>query len=223
MFEHDTCLDCILCKTVMLDPRECQGCRKGFCRKCIDSYVSQMIEGEYEVTCPNCSAEDFKVVDPHPMVMKALAKIEASCENSDKGCTVNVSYRDLAKHQQDCLYATLRCTNYGCEAEMLQRDYKSHEESCQFRVIRCKKCDVVIKEGKAHDCISQMGAKFQYLEDKLSSLASNIEREIDRGERKRLAIDRGTILVRRDLPLLNLSQVRFNAQNGWHQSISEKV
>ena len=37
--EHNTLLDCTLCKNVMLDPRECNKCRKGFCKQCINDYI----------------------------------------------------------------------------------------------------------------------------------------------------------------------------------------
>lgn len=96
--EYDTLLDCILCKTVMLDPRECASCRRGFCKRCVDDYVRQMIEGDYVVCCPNCSAAEFQLVEPHPFLKKTLMKLQTRCENVDKGCTVNVSYNDMATH-----------------------------------------------------------------------------------------------------------------------------
>ena len=37
--EHNALLDCTLCKNVMLDPRECHKCRKGFCKQCINEYI----------------------------------------------------------------------------------------------------------------------------------------------------------------------------------------
>lgn len=141
--KHDCRLDCILCKTVMLTPRECGECRKGFCKACVEDYIRQMIEGDYVVCCPNCGNENFQVKEPHPLLTKALTKIMASCENSEQGCTATVSYNDLALHQEECDYATVKCTHYGCDLEMLQKDFATHESSCEFRVTRCAKCDVV--------------------------------------------------------------------------------
>ena len=53
---HNTLLDCILCKNIMINPRECENCRKGFCHACIDNYINQLIAGDYEICCPNCSS-----------------------------------------------------------------------------------------------------------------------------------------------------------------------
>ena len=66
--EHNTLLDCILCKNIMVEPRECNKCRKGFCKEHINDYIDQMIQGDYEVSCPNCSSTSFKLVDPHPLL-----------------------------------------------------------------------------------------------------------------------------------------------------------
>ena len=141
--EDSTLLSCHVCSNVMLDPRECNKCRKGYCRKCIDSYINNCIKDDCVVCCPMCSSTSFRLVDPHPLLQRQLSVIRATCENSDKGCTVKVAYGDLAKHQDECDFATVKCTNYGCEAEMLQKDFKSHEENCEHRVVRCDRCDVV--------------------------------------------------------------------------------
>jgi len=37
--EHNSLLDCTLCKNIMIDPQECSKCRKGFCKKCADCYI----------------------------------------------------------------------------------------------------------------------------------------------------------------------------------------
>lgn len=116
--EHNSLLDCVLCKNVMIDPRECSKCRKGFCKKCIDNYINQLIEGDYQVCCPNCSSPNFKLVDPHPLLARQLTKIQAGCENAEQGCTKVINYSNLAAHQAECDYAMIKCANYGCEAEM---------------------------------------------------------------------------------------------------------
>ena len=63
---HNRDLDCVLCKNIMLDPRSCNKCRKGYCKECINDYIDQLINGEYEVGCPCCGSKSFELVDPHP-------------------------------------------------------------------------------------------------------------------------------------------------------------
>jgi len=150
---HNSLLDCILCKNIMIQPRECDKCRKGFCHSCIDSYINQMINGDYQICCPNCSSTSFLLVDPHPLLTRQLSAIKARCANADKGCTDTLAYGDLAKHQDECGYAMLKCVNYGCEGEFYQKDAAQHEAGCEFRVDRCDKCDVVKIKDEEHDCI----------------------------------------------------------------------
>lgn len=58
----------------------------------------------------------------------------------------------MKRHQGECGYATVMCTNYGCEKEMFQKEFSSHETSCEHQIIRCDKCDVVVEKGVEHDC-----------------------------------------------------------------------
>ena len=66
--EHNTFLDCVLCKNVMIEPRECYKCRKGFCKNCVVGYIDQLVAGDYEVVCPNCGSSPFKLMDVHPIL-----------------------------------------------------------------------------------------------------------------------------------------------------------
>ena len=118
--------------------------------------------------------------------MKQLGQIQATCENADKGCTVIVSYAEIARHQDECDYATVKCTNYGCEAEMFQKDYASHQETCEFRVHRCDKCDVIDCKAGEGECIKNMAKKYEHLEGKLIKVSQLLDHSLVVAERKRL-------------------------------------
>ena len=145
--EHNTLLDCCLCKNIMIEPVECSKCRKGFCRKCIDGYIDQLVTGEYDICCPNCGTEDLQLVEPHPLLLRQLSKLRGACEYADKGCEAVVNYSDLEEHLKVCGYATIKCTFFGCEKEMLQKDYAEHAATCEFREIRCERCGMIKKHG----------------------------------------------------------------------------
>ena len=180
----------------MVDARECSKCRKGFCKSCIDDYLTQMIDGEYEITCPNCSTTSFKIVEPHPLVQNQLSKLVVRCENHGRGCTEHLRYTDVAAHKLVCGYALVKCTHFGCEKEMLQKDYAEHQKICEFREITCDKCGSVVKHGEECNCIAKMAARYEKMEAKLAHLAGRLSLEMDRAEKNRLAEDRGTQLVR---------------------------
>lgn len=81
-----------------MDPRECSSCRSAFCRECIDEWKDKENE-----KCPTgCSL--FEISQPHPLVVKALAKLNIKCENQQSGCEEKVSYGDLPQHLEECEY-----------------------------------------------------------------------------------------------------------------------
>ena len=113
-----------------------------------------------------------------------------------------------------------KCANFGCEAEMFQKDFERHESTCEFRTIRCEKCNVVVVPDQEHDCVNSMAMKYEHLEGKLIQVSQKLELEIIRAERTRLDENKGTQLIRTDIDLPSLSQVKFNAQYGLQQMLS---
>ena len=101
--------------------------------------------------------------------------IKARCENADKGCTDIIDYLNLKRHQAECGFATVRCTNYGCEQEMFQKEFSSHDKTCEYRIIRCDKCDVIKEKDVEHDCTKSMAAKYEHLEGKLIAVSQKLE------------------------------------------------
>lgn len=208
--EQAALLDCLLCENIMLNPRECNECRKGFCSKCIERYIDQLISADYVVCCPSCSSTTFRLVDPHPLLLKQLNAITLRCENAEKGCVENVTYDQFVVHQQECDYAMVQCSNYGCEARMLQVDFAEHVQVCEFKFLRCTKCKTVkSKEGEEHDCIERVSVRQDHMEGKLTNLASTLNHELERAERNRLANGQVIGFTRTEIPLPGLSQVRF--------------
>ena len=215
---HNTLLDCFLCEMIMLEARECSRCRKGFCKGCINEYIDTLVSDEYPVVCPSCSSPKIILVDPHPLLMRQLSNIVAQCENREHGCTEKVSYAELERHRDVCPYLRVKCDNYGCEApQMFQKDFAEHEANCEHRVIRCKKCDIVIIKGGEinHDCVKSMAMKYEHLEMKLIQVSKRLEEAKDQAEEVRLSENRGTQLVRQDIGLPALTQIKFNAELGW--------
>ena len=169
--EHNTMLNCCLCKNVMIKPRECRSCRKGFCSACIDDYLNQLMSGDSEVRCPNCGKNNFKLIEGHPLLVRQLSNIKAKCENAEKGCSEVIAYDDLEKHQTECGYATVKCLHYGCEKELFQKDFEEHERACEHKVRRCDKCSFQKQtDDECNDCVKNLVGKCNLLEEKLIKL-----------------------------------------------------
>ena len=180
----------MLCKSVMLDARECSQCQKGFCKKCMNDFIDELIADDYDITCPNCGSPNMEIVEPHPVLQKQLSGIKASCENADKGCTEIIPYTELEKHRNECDYLRVKCDNFGCESEMEQKVFAEHQVACEFRTVRCDKCDIVKKvkeeEGEEeHDCFKSMAQKCEYMERKLTQVSKKLALEQRRVENLR--------------------------------------
>ena len=86
----------------MIQPKECKKCQKGFCRKCINDYIQQLVIGKYDITCPNCGVKNFKPSNPHPLVLQTLTNLNVKCMNAEIGCKVKISYNEMTKHMTEC-------------------------------------------------------------------------------------------------------------------------
>jgi hypothetical protein len=62
--EIDEMLLCVVCKNVLIEPRECADCRVNFCRECVNERKSENI-----LACPGCNFEGFETVKTHPFVI----------------------------------------------------------------------------------------------------------------------------------------------------------
>ena len=221
--EHNTLLDCILCKNIMVTPKECNNCCKGFCKKCINDYIQDLMAGGYDITCPNCGCENFKPKEPHPLVTKTLNSLKVLCMNKAQGCTAKIPYLEMSKHMIECDYATMKCTNYGCEKEMFKKDYKVHSETCEFRVRTCQKCDFILPDGleECDDCIPNMKKRFENLESKYFALIKKVNDMQEKAEKPDPMFGNKWARVNIDLPALQC--VKFNPQFGWSQTCKEVV
>ena len=47
-----------------------------------------------ETKCPN-GCEKLRVIEAHPLLKRALSKLEVQCENTPNGCDVKVAYDDI--------------------------------------------------------------------------------------------------------------------------------
>ena len=56
-----------------------------------------------------------------------------------------------------------------------------------------------------------MAGKYNHLEERIIKTAQKLDFELERAERKRLDEEKGTQLVRFDIALPALSQIKFNA------------
>ncbi len=97
---------CPICIQVVLEPYECHGCGKLFCKNCIVSWSAKNKESK----CPNrCGAAISSI---QPIFSKALQRVyfnlDIKCSNPK--CERVLKLLDLPKHEATCLLA--KCWNF---------------------------------------------------------------------------------------------------------------
>ena len=87
------------------------------------------------------------------------------------------------KHQSECLFKVVKCSNSGCAMMLSKRDMKTHETSeCSWRKVNCKYCQdsVIMNQKKVCDRLIQsilstlnsISSNPRYLDLKSSSLGN---------------------------------------------------
>ena len=112
--------DCLICSEVAMDPLECDGCGKLFCKICINDWISK----NPATKCPNRCVSQIS-----PIRSKALLKVynnlDIKCSNAKCGKVLKLG--DLATHENVCLRP--KCWNYEV-CEKAQNDYIKGDRPC---------------------------------------------------------------------------------------------
>ena len=95
---------CLICTNVVLDPCECHGCGKLFCKVCISNWSTK----NSDIKCPNrCTVNQIT-----PIFSKALQRfysnLDIRCSNAK--CLKVVKLSDLPKHELMCKMS--KCWNF---------------------------------------------------------------------------------------------------------------
>lgn len=124
-----------------------------------------------------------------------------------------------------CDYTRMVCGNFGCDQEIDKKDWKEHEKSCEYAIKRCEKCEVVIPKDSTepHDCITALKNKFDLLESKILKLNQKQTDFEEKALIKKGDVTQGMRLVRKDIPLVGLNQIKFQPHLGYQQQLSTDI
>ena len=76
--------------------------------------------------------------------------------NYHSGCTAPVRIEDILKHEKDCEFKTVPCSNGPCNLTMAKCKLDEHLTVCPYTVIKCS-CGMSlfrhqVGDLEAHDC-----------------------------------------------------------------------
>jgi hypothetical protein len=98
-------LTCIICKGVILDPKQCQTCENTFCNMCISKWMLKSKTCPYKcstLAIKNCTRAIRNLLD------KLIIKCPFDCNNE-----IQFNYDTLLKHLKTCNRAKCKCPTCG--------------------------------------------------------------------------------------------------------------
>lgn len=88
-----------------------------------------------------------------------LEDLKVKCQFFEVGCEEIVRIGDVAKHEEDCEFVSVKCRYAQCEFETKRSEINNHESKCEMRTEVCDKgCGKLIlsKAIDEHNCITEL-------------------------------------------------------------------
>ncbi|XP_074843033.1 uncharacterized protein LOC142009219 isoform X1 [Carettochelys insculpta] len=101
---------CCICRDVLEDPLQAP-CEHAFCTACIHGWLV------HHNNCPeDRQALDMSVLRPLYRYMKNdLNRLQLRCKNRERGCEMVCSLESIDRHERECEYSQISCSNAGPE------------------------------------------------------------------------------------------------------------
>ena len=114
--------ECLICSNVAIEPFECSGCGKLYCKQCITSWGQKANASK----CPNRCASSTIAPIKSKALLRLYNNLDIKCSNAKCGKVVKVI--DLAKHESTCLMP--KCWNYEICEKGQNNSLKAIKPSC---------------------------------------------------------------------------------------------
>ncbi|KAL4430530.1 hypothetical protein ABPG74_005455 [Tetrahymena malaccensis] len=136
----DDQFECLICSTIVRDPKECNGCGHLYCKRCIEDWQQKSKD------CPNrCSMAQHTITPISRALQRMYNNLEIRCKNQK--CNKVVKLCDLEKHEQEC--CTPNCINFdNCEKKV-----NSSFSPKQICSLECELHQEIIKSSNQADVL----------------------------------------------------------------------
>ncbi|XP_044863445.1 TNF receptor-associated factor 6-like isoform X1 [Mauremys mutica] len=152
---------CCICRDVLEDPLQAP-CEHAFCTACIHGWLV------HHNNCPeDRQALDMSVLRPLYRYMKNdLNRLQLHCKNGERGCEMVCSLESIDRHERECEYSQIPCSNAGCPVQIERRNLDSHLAVCEYRSRECPNgCGYTIlrAEDTQHNCVAELRTELELL------------------------------------------------------------
>ncbi|OWK61455.1 RING finger protein 151 [Lonchura striata] len=168
---------CSICRDVLEDPLQAP-CEHAFCSACIHGWLV------HHSNCP----EDRQVIDvsllrPLYRYMKNdLNRLQLHCRNREYGCEMVCSLESIDRHEKECEYSQIPCSNAGCTVQIERRNLDGHLAVCEYRSRECPNgCGytVLSAEDTQHNCVAELRTELELLRSEIICRVEEAKHEME--------------------------------------------
>ncbi|XP_056123783.1 RING finger protein 151 isoform X1 [Rhinichthys klamathensis goyatoka] len=177
---------CCVCRDVLEDPLQAP-CEHAFCSSCIHGWLI------HHNSCPEDRLPlDITHLRPLFRYMRNdLARLQLRCVFRPQGCEVICALESIHRHEQQCDYALLNCSNAGdeylcyrcgCPVQVSRRSLEAHLCVCEYSSRVCASgCGYTIlnNEEAQHNCVSELRAELDMLRAELDCKVEEVRHEME--------------------------------------------
>ncbi|XP_009815482.1 RING finger protein 151 [Gavia stellata] len=168
---------CSICRDVLEDPLQAP-CEHAFCTACIHGWLV------HHSNCP----EDRQMIDvsslrPLYRYMKNdLNRLQLHCKNREYGCQMVCSLESIDRHERECEYSQIPCSNAGCTVQIERRNLDGHLAVCEYRSRECPNgCGYTIlsAEDTQHNCVAELRTELELLRSEMICRVEEAKHEME--------------------------------------------
>ncbi|KAM6275310.1 uncharacterized protein M6G45_000829 [Spheniscus humboldti] len=152
---------CSICCDVLEDPLQAP-CEHAFCTACIHGWLV------HHSNCP----EDRQMIDVsllrplYRYMRNDLNRLQLHCKNREYGCEMVCSLESVDRHERECEYSQIACSNAGCKVQIERHNLDGHLAVCEYRSHECPNgCGYTIlsAEDTQHNCVAELRTELELL------------------------------------------------------------
>ncbi|XP_054023280.1 RING finger protein 151 [Dryobates pubescens] len=168
---------CSICRDVLEDPLQAP-CEHAFCTACIHGWLV------HHSNCP----EDRQMIDvsllrPLYRYMKNdLNRLQLHCKNREYGCEMVCSLESIDRHERECEYSQIPCSNAGCTVQIERRNLEGHLAVCEYRSRECPNgCGYTVlgAEDTQHNCVAELRTELELLRSEMICRVEEAKHEME--------------------------------------------
>ncbi|XP_061851591.1 RING finger protein 151 isoform X1 [Colius striatus] len=168
---------CSICRDVLEDPLQAP-CEHAFCTACIHGWLV------HHSNCP----EDRQMIDVsllrplYRYMRNDLNRLQLHCKNREYGCEMICSLESIDRHERECEYSQIPCSNAGCAVRVERRHLDGHLAVCEYRSRECPNgCGYTILSAAdaQHNCVAELRTELELLRSEMICRVEEAKHEME--------------------------------------------